>query len=208
MSKNNMLLLDVGEKHNEIKMNESIETKLEASRPPIGPSLWKLEPVEDFTLFPKLPLELRTEIWKYALPGSRDILVTGSNESFDIHLSRDDRATVIPTALLHTNREARSTALKIYKPCSGPWGGNPIYFDFKENVLFTRRLSGFYALCGVCPLTNEFHIILDWQLRLQHLRITRSYNCRLNYTPFGAMVSLKTIAFGPGELGPTVAITF
>ena len=64
-----------------------------------------------FTLFPKLPIELRRMIWKQSLPGPRQgfVYCESLRESpFCVSPCR------IPTAL-HVTREARSFALETYK---------------------------------------------------------------------------------------------
>jgi hypothetical protein len=106
-----------------------------------------------FTLFPKLPAEIRLMIWKLALPGPRVVSVTQTKrvtqtkkaksmiQSLD---KRGFRLTYgygrdcghIPTILLHICQESRSLALRRFKPFLGsPWDDIPIHFDFKADTL-------------------------------------------------------------------------
>ena len=95
-----------------------------------------------FTLFPKLPLELRLQIWEFALPQPRVI---------EAYPHRDDngqlldnyascRAIVVaPPAILHTNRESRILAQRTYTLAfNGPFR-EPIYFDFQRDTLLIQR---------------------------------------------------------------------
>jgi len=101
--------------------------------------------ISEFTLFPKLPKELRDEIWDIALPGPR-ILRVRRDASYIFHRrflwgrSLCSIATApIATALLHVSREARAVALRRYEPS---FGGllvtGPFYFDYeRDSLMFT-----------------------------------------------------------------------
>ncbi|KAG0648673.1 hypothetical protein D0Z07_4629 [Hyphodiscus hymeniophilus] len=77
-----------------------------------------------FTLFRRLPVELRTLIWRLASSEPRNLVVFGHLD-INFHVvrqpSRDEthlfayRSTTPPPAILHVNREARVEALQIYK---------------------------------------------------------------------------------------------
>jgi hypothetical protein len=76
-------------------------------------------PSTTFTLFPLLPFELRLKIWSFALSIPRTVTIACKKDM----LNRERRyvtaftTTSPPPAPLHACREARSEALKIYKPC-------------------------------------------------------------------------------------------
>ena len=85
---------------------------------------------ESFTLFPKLPIELRLRIWRLTFPPSRvlKIPVVPSRPSLQRQLSACN-----PVALF-VNHESRSEALRLYRPlmrhsdnASGPT--KAVYFD-------------------------------------------------------------------------------
>ncbi|KAL4816948.1 hypothetical protein BDW67DRAFT_40493 [Aspergillus spinulosporus] len=87
-----------------------------ATRPDSSPS-------QSFTLFPLLPTELRLQIWSLFLVSSlserRTVSITCHREVHPIYRRRYAKSfstsTSIP-ALLHVNREARSEALRVYRP--------------------------------------------------------------------------------------------
>ncbi|KAG4434830.1 hypothetical protein IFR05_009701 [Cadophora sp. M221] len=95
-----------------------------------------------FALFPKLPLELRTMIWKQALPGPRVIAITNSTvhpqtfaETLKPQPDRPKSNAVLPT-LLHVNSESREITLKIYKLAFEHQLLKPIYIDSCHDTLF------------------------------------------------------------------------
>jgi hypothetical protein len=71
-----------------------------------------------FILFPMLPVELRLQIWKLALPGPRIVEVYLDRVVPDLDRSfyHEDilRVNTPPPALMHVNRESRSIALEKY----------------------------------------------------------------------------------------------
>ncbi|KAL4746107.1 hypothetical protein BDW72DRAFT_210724 [Aspergillus terricola var. indicus] len=80
-------------------------------------------PSQSFTLFPHLPTELRLQIWTLVLVSSlserRTVSITCHREVHPTNRRRYAKSfstsTSIP-ALLHVNREARSEALRVYRP--------------------------------------------------------------------------------------------
>lgn len=76
-----------------------------------------------FTLFHKLPIELRLKIWKFAQPGPRNVLIV-----YDSPYSATSKEP--PPALLAVNREARQVALKSYR----------LLFDGSDVQLKIKRL--------------------------------------------------------------------
>ena len=83
--------------------------------------------LNSFTPFPKLPIELRLNIFGHAMPGARRVHIT-------LNASNEPRsATTIP-ALLHVCKESRQEALKVYEPLLDPT--QPIiFFSFELDVL-------------------------------------------------------------------------
>ncbi|KAE9368016.1 hypothetical protein N431DRAFT_471391 [Stipitochalara longipes BDJ] len=74
-------------------------------------------PRESFTVFPKLPLELRRRIWYYALPDSRVIEIewTASNApkaGWFYTIESIHRTPIV----YRINKEARRESLRFYKP--------------------------------------------------------------------------------------------
>jgi hypothetical protein len=89
--------------------------------------------VTTFTVFPKLPVELRFKIWKLALPGTRVVAI-----NFDYESETITSSARIPAAL-HTCRESRLEALKVYKLTFGYlMDPGKVYFNpFSDILLYT-----------------------------------------------------------------------
>lgn len=75
--------------------------------------------MEVFTLFPKLPIELRLKIWEEACYNERDVHVVVILLFEDLHNEYKPvfgyRSSSILTAVLHTSSESRQEALKYYQ---------------------------------------------------------------------------------------------
>lgn len=101
----------------------------------------KVEPAtQTFTLFPKLPPELRCRIWKNALPGRRFVQI--DRQPYQMLFNRDDSG-YIPTVIWRPRcierapsifwvcRESKAEVCKIFKPLKGTEPQSPvIWCDF------------------------------------------------------------------------------
>jgi hypothetical protein len=106
-----------------------------------------------FTLFPKLPAELRRMIWHRSLPGPRVVEVLFADR-YGFCFS----PCPIPTAL-HVNREARDIALESYKACFATLKATSrIYFDMEVDILFFG--VGNFAPSGEDPVAHLFQQLL------------------------------------------------
>ncbi|ESZ99067.1 hypothetical protein SBOR_0477 [Sclerotinia borealis F-4128] len=99
-----------------------------------------------FPKFKELAVEVRDMIWKFSLPGPRivDIIY---NKDQDKYLSFHSK----PPSLLHTNREARYVAQKIYNLCFETQSNLAnIYIRFDTDIIyFANWLTGYkYAING------------------------------------------------------------
>ncbi|KAL2074752.1 hypothetical protein VTL71DRAFT_8531 [Oculimacula yallundae] len=89
-----------------------------------------------FTLFPKLPIELRFKIWREAQPEPRVIDLIFPENKLGVGFSNATQPV-----LLSVCQESRSETLKIYKPVSesmkscSSYIGCPIYIDPLDEVL-------------------------------------------------------------------------
>jgi hypothetical protein len=96
-----------------------------------------LNPLEEFTLFPKLATEIRLMIWGHALPGPRIITIS---QDFDgpcgnyglVYTLTSEQLT---PAMLRVNREARAVAFKHYTPSFYGVNGRPQLFDHSKDIL-------------------------------------------------------------------------
>ncbi len=108
-------------------------------------------PALEFTVFTKLIPELRIMVWRFAANHKRNITIHYSGGSGCQRTGRfaKHNATAVP-GVLHTNSEARATALKYYTLRFGPhFNGNSIYFNYNADGLCFPNfndLDAFYEL--------------------------------------------------------------
>ncbi|KAE9364296.1 hypothetical protein N431DRAFT_473891 [Stipitochalara longipes BDJ] len=113
----------------------------------LSPSTESLETPEPyFTLFPKLSPELRLNVWttshsplRRAKPSLPKIPYPPNRNHYEV-IAR----STLP-ALLHTCHEARAVASKEYKQAFASHLKNPVYFDFKQDILLgdTNAITAF-----------------------------------------------------------------
>jgi hypothetical protein len=122
-----------------------------------------------FTLFPKLPTELRLKIWKYALPGPRAIRVQRAWST----LSRRIRAVAKPPAVLQINSESRQLALRFYEVSfNNAIKGRPIGIDYQVDALYMESwgaFNSFYRFARQVPNCAAAGEIRDMESRLRCL---------------------------------------
>jgi hypothetical protein len=144
------------------EMMDSLAGKLTASDSTTSSSLGVPQPNQDgeFIRFPKLPAELRQEIWTLSLPGPRDILIhldPQDMRTMDVSDIKEDEHTYyrakayagpVP-AHLHINQESRAVA-KIYYGLGfeDQTRGRPIYVDFKVDTICFSNYEAVYAFYG------------------------------------------------------------
>ena len=95
-----------------------------------------------FTLFDRLPLEIRLQIWEAALPGPRIIHLEKWQASFDrsitfnvLEISSNTKAP----SMLFANRESRLVASQCYIPSFAFEGSTTkTYFNFQMDTLYFR----------------------------------------------------------------------
>lgn len=114
------------EKRSDVDQNDTIQssstlspnlpTHLNGSTSPAVP----VTTDRTFTLFPKLPIELRLIVWEMALPGPR-ILKSSLTRTTSGDTCWDLRPSEKSPALLFTCQESRAVAEKSYKPVSLRW---------------------------------------------------------------------------------------
>ncbi|KAE9379321.1 hypothetical protein N431DRAFT_325607 [Stipitochalara longipes BDJ] len=87
-----------------------------------------------FSLFPSLPLELRTKIWQFSLPGIRLV------ETRFINMPCHFPMPKLPTPLLHVSQEAREVTLRRYMPLYRLSSPLPlIYINPNVDILFINE---------------------------------------------------------------------
>ena len=104
------------------------------SKAVISDLLSSTSPLVEFTLFPKLPIELRQKVWRHAFPPPRVVLI-----SLYHGLVTPPSITTLPT--LWVNHESRSETLRDYgiMECTIPTSRTPVLVIGKKD---TPKLMG------------------------------------------------------------------
>lgn len=125
---------------------------------------WILSSFEEFTLFPKLPIEIRFMVWDLTLPDSQIITVNNVGErngkpeiehfvlSFRSFSNLRAKASYKIPVALHTTTESRCYAKTHFSMAfEHQLGGNPIYFNVSKDLLVVEDGLALMALLGGFP---------------------------------------------------------
>ncbi|KAH6721824.1 hypothetical protein BKA61DRAFT_666563 [Leptodontidium sp. MPI-SDFR-AT-0119] len=142
-------------------------------------------PMEVFPRFPKLPLELRREVWRRVLPEPQSIFITANGHAQYIIIGnirtqtwvyRPEASYKVPR-LLGVCHETRQEVMIYHRPCfAHQFGGVPVYYNPKTDLLHfdnPEALLHFYG--GSAPnylprsLTNGYR----WNMREFHTNVTQ-----------------------------------
>ena len=139
----------------------------------------------DFTLFPKLPPELRLKIWRLSIPQEQRVVILELYTYCGTPIIKDGRQQSLygyetkPTepvaAILHVSQESRAEALKTYTLTWGVHREYPIYVDYSKDILlFDHHRGGRKDLYGShilnCP--NALKELDFFHRKLRHLVIS------------------------------------
>jgi hypothetical protein len=127
-----------------------------------------------FVFFPRLPLELRRIIWRFSIPGPRTVCIYSQKEAYV--MNEDGHAACNPSisaksnskapALLHTNRESRHIALKLYSLAfKEHLKQSPVYFCFSTDTLYVDNWHAVRCFFGRKKSYTQAKL-----LELEHLR--------------------------------------
>jgi hypothetical protein len=107
-----------------------------------------------FTKFPDLPPEIRQEIWKYLLPGSRIIHIKMCARADGGQCFADMTENPL---LLRVCQESRHFALERYQLSFEPHLRHPIYFDFSSDILYMwcEKVSSLFFERSEGSITSE-----------------------------------------------------
>lgn len=137
---------------------------------------------QEFTMFPNLPAELREMIWKFALPGPRDVKVirkagalqeersqvASVSSDFDIIYQLSDVFTMLepeviedesPSAILHVCSESRYVGLKRYTFIPKGIFRHSVFFDFSRDTLCLPTTGMFLSNIVALPPTSSPQVI-------------------------------------------------
>jgi hypothetical protein len=151
----------------------------------VNPTMDKLDSdrtLKQFTLFPKLPLELRLSIWELALPESRIVTLEPSRSEVDHRHSLRFGKSDKPPVLLQVNHESRSLTLRTYHRFfdSEHLFNRPKYFN---NAKDTLHIMGDWVYCGQPWLKNPFAITKDFK-KIRHLKMLNGMAYYFLWTSF------------------------
>ncbi|EKD19469.1 uncharacterized protein L3040_002654 [Drepanopeziza brunnea f. sp. 'multigermtubi'] len=131
------------------------------------------DPNASFTIFSRLPLELRRKIWRLSLPERNIITIYTEIWAEDRGYTRRVYSAIssrLPPATLFANRESRAVTLEHYSPlftqCEGQGGDRITYMDFQIDVL---RLG----ILGLCWAKSVPGVEFDLR-RVKHLAVPGS----------------------------------
>jgi hypothetical protein len=107
----------------------------------------------EFTLFPKLPPELRDVVWKFTLPDPRILTLLCHRISltdqkpilFTTDAVSKANVNAVATPLLHTCSRSRQIALGRYECAFDGLLNHPIYFDWERDTVYMKLKTSFAA---------------------------------------------------------------
>jgi hypothetical protein len=127
-----------------------------------------------FTLFPKLPLELRTIIWNLVEPNPRTIYVDFRDGYAPTAQPPLFTCSKRPTSLLNVNKESRAVALKQH--IRAGWYSE-IYINLASDTLCFRSVQEFAKFHNIMTTTHKQQSgLLQWsdlEENLRHITIDK-----------------------------------
>jgi hypothetical protein len=149
---------------------------------------------DTFTLFPKLPPELRLKIWKIAASAPKAFTIR--LHEWDQHITMKSRQK--QSSLMRVNHEARETQAAMLQGRKLNFGSpeqRPIHFNPKNDIIFLQNVN-FYAL-GFMQHLSYFSSFRDDLKLVENLAIcgrTHLYLKAQDFTYFfNSLPSLKTL---------------
>jgi hypothetical protein len=146
-----------------------------------------------FTLFPKLPAELRLMIWKAALPGPRLVEVNFGFKNNEFCFGSELASCTSPTAppaILGACGESRTEALKYYGLCFAMRDG-------QANISFDLEVDTLFITCeDLIHLLSSLNVVGGLRLPsfqgLRHLAL-RLYGDDLNVDPMDYLFLMQDL---------------
>jgi hypothetical protein len=104
------------------------------------------KPGRKFTCFSSLPVELQLEIWRFALPAPRIVVLTLQQD----RPQNKDKAQYEDINLLYTCRNSRQVVCQSYRRMNDGRTCRPFYLNAVKDILLVRNT--FYLLLPFCEL--------------------------------------------------------
>jgi hypothetical protein len=103
-----------------------------------------------FACFPRLPTELRLDIWELALPDRRTVAF-GQTSAAEEFSWKPEHLTVHAdkTSLFQTSQESRRIALKTYRLFTFPELVNPVYLRPKYDIILATSTAALLFITGI-----------------------------------------------------------
>ncbi|TAQ85404.1 hypothetical protein B7494_g6262 [Chlorociboria aeruginascens] len=126
----------------------------------------------EFTIFSKLPPELQLSIWKLAVPGPRMITIRASADVDTFRPSNllDTVGSLVSVpALLHTNSDSRSVALKVFEKrfaSQHPFGYTFLNFNI-DTLSFDLQTAKRLAMTEDTRLIADRNLIQNVEVRFK-----------------------------------------
>jgi hypothetical protein len=128
-----------------------------------------------FTVFPKLPPELRVKIWKYALPeGPRVIEVCCEGwPRNELRFKIGGEGSYPATSLLLVSVEAHTVAMKAYPLAFPTFHLKPVHFNFEKDTLYFRGASALKYLIKSALASPSDEQQTGWEMKkIRHVEYT------------------------------------
>jgi hypothetical protein len=138
------------------------------------------EHLRTFTLFPKLPTELRLKIWKLSAQqvrvvkwvygiSRRTTFINKAGVPQDKYYFKNLSTDALPS-ILHATRESRGEALRTYTLCLESHFRNPIHFNYERDIFVFEHGHGPFKLTRLGPtLPNHADLLASFQRNLRYL---------------------------------------
>jgi hypothetical protein len=109
-----------------------------------------LEPVRSFTCFSRLPVELQLEIWRFALP-ERRIVILGLWQNLPKALAKIQGEEI---NLLYTCRNSRFVVGQFYRRMNDGPNRHVLYLNAVKDILLIRNLIGLLEPFSQLPVAE------------------------------------------------------
>lgn len=142
----------------------------------------------EFTLFPKLPTEIRLAIWAKSLPGPRKIILH-TPQTLELsrklgykHFRQFKGNQMLATtkflvpAMLHVNQESCLVAQKIYKPGFVKESYQPMYFDESRDVVMSASKQALKIFQKMAKGKGASTAVQNWAIEIIRHRNPTNWN--------------------------------
>jgi hypothetical protein len=126
---------------------------------------------QTFTIFGKLPIEIRQDIWALARAQNQIVKV---QKTYDGGLFNEENTKTIGTykvpIIPQVNRDSRLAAMGVYKEALPQQLDKPVWFNFDEDILFFKNCSAINSFFlssvpGSIPIQrSQIQLVFDYDM--------------------------------------------